>query len=169
MTSAANLLWRRFAGWVSRPAVSVFMMKLATAIDGPLMRATRGRLRLSFVIPVLLLRVRGRKTGALREIPLLYIPDGDDCLLVASNAGQGRLPMWYLNLRGMESAVILTSRGERTVHVHELAGEERSSAWAKAVALYPGYVRYQARTGYLIPVVRLRPQTLPAVSASTAP
>jgi len=154
-----NALWRGFASFVAKPAVSVFMMKLATAIDGPLMRATQGKLRLSFIIPVLLLKVPGRKTGLLREVPLLYVPDGADCLLVASNAGQGRLPKWYLNLRETRTANIVTSAGSSDVNVRELAGTERETAWIKAIALYPGYVRYQARTSYAIPVMRLSPRS----------
>ncbi len=150
-----NALWRGFATFVAKPAVSIFMMKLATAIDGPLMRATHGKLRLSFVIPVLLLKVRGRKTGTLREIPLLYVPDGQDCLLIASNAGQGHVPKWYLNLRESKVVDIVTRAGSRTMHVRELVNEERRDAWIKATTLYPGYVRYQQRTSYPIPVIRL--------------
>lgn len=153
----SNPLWRLFTAWVARPAMSVFMMKLATAIDGPLMRASGGRLRLSFVIPVLLLRVTGRRTGRLREVPLLYIPDGDDCLLVASNAGQGHLPKWYLNLREVATVSITRSSGVSSMHVRELVNGEREAAWRKATTLYPGYVRYQARTSYPIPVIRLSP------------
>lgn len=134
------------------------MMKLATAIDGPLMRLTNGRLRLSFVIPVLLLRVPGRRTGIIREVPLLYVPDGKDFLLVASNAGQGRLPMWYLNLREALAVSVATSTGRQNVSVRELANAERETAWELATSLYPGYVRYQARTRYPIPIIRLTPQ-----------
>jgi len=37
----------------------------------------------------------------------------------------------------------------------ELAGAERDAAWARAVALYPGYEGYAARAGRVIPVVVL--------------
>ncbi len=131
------------------------MMKLATAFDRPLMQLTRGRLRLSFVIPVLLLRVRGRKTGAMREVPLLYVPDGDSVLLLASNAGQGRLPAWYLNLLQSPQVDVVLSGLPKTMSVIELSGVQREKAWEKAVALYPGYAVYQQRTPYPIPLVRL--------------
>ena len=36
-------------------------------------------------------------------------------------------------------------------------GEARETAWTKAVAIYPGYTRYQARTPYPLPVIRLTP------------
>lgn len=153
--SPHGALWRWFAAWVALPTVSIVMMKLATAVDGPLMRLTGGRLRLSFVIPVLLLRVRGRNTGEWREVPLLYIPDGESVLLLASNAGQGRLPGWYLNLRESPQVEVVLSGLAKTMSVIELSGEQRENAWQKAVALYPGYAVYQRRTPYPIPVVRL--------------
>ena len=135
------------------------MMRLATQLDRPLMRASGGRLRLSVVIPVLLLRVPGRKTGQLRSIPLLYVPDvrADDegALILASNAGQGRLPAWYLNLRPLTQAEVVRSGETATLLVQELAGAEREEAWQKAVRLYPGYLAYQKCTTYPIPVIRL--------------
>jgi deazaflavin-dependent oxidoreductase (nitroreductase family) len=150
-----GLWWRTFAAWVARPAVSVLMMRLATIIDRPLMRLSAGRVRLSFVIPVLLLRVPGRRSGVMRDVPLLYTPDGKDYLLVASNAGQGRLPLWYLNLQARQQVEVVVHGKHQTVQAQELAGAARETAWKKAVSVYPGYVRYQARTPYPIPVVRL--------------
>ncbi len=153
--SPHGALWRWFAAWVALPTVSIVMMKLATAVDRPLMRLTGGRLRLSFVIPVLLLRVRGRKTGQWREVPLMYVPDGESVLLLASNAGQGRLPGWYLNLRESPHVEVVLSGLPKTMSVMELSGVQREKAWEKAVNLYPGYAVYQQRTPYPIPVVRL--------------
>lgn len=131
------------------------MMKLATAVDRPLMQLTGGRLRLSFVIPVLLLRVRGRKTGVLREVPLLYVPEGESVLLLASNAGQGRLPVWYLNLRESTQVEVVLSGIPKTMSVTELTGVQREQAWQQAIELYPGYAAYAQRTPYPIPIVRL--------------
>ncbi len=131
------------------------MMKLATVVDRPLMRFSGGRLRLSFVIPVLLLRVRGRQSGVLREVPLLYVPDGQSVLLLASNAGQGRLPAWYLNLRGSGHVEVVIGGLDTLMTVMELSGAPREKAWQKAIDLYPGYVSYQQRTPYPIPVLRL--------------
>ena len=73
---------RWFAYFIARPRVSRIALTLATIIDRPLMRLSGGRLRLSFVVPVTLLRCRGAKTGLVREVPLLYAPDGADLLLV---------------------------------------------------------------------------------------
>ena len=50
--------------------------------------------------PVLLLNTTGRKTGKQRTTPLLYLKDGDNLVLVASNGGAPTHPVWWLNLQG---------------------------------------------------------------------
>jgi deazaflavin-dependent oxidoreductase (nitroreductase family) len=138
------------------PRVSAVAMRLATWIDRPLLKVSRGRLRLSFVIPCLLLRVRGAKSGALREVPLLYVPDGEDVLLVGSGGGAARRPVWCANLEA--NPAVETLRKGRVEHrtAEKLTGDARLAAWALAVRTYPGYAAYQARVSRQIPVYRLR-------------
>jgi deazaflavin-dependent oxidoreductase (nitroreductase family) len=70
-------------------------------------RRTRGRLGGTWRIaagfrkpaPVLLLEHRGRKSGRLYTTPLLYMTDGPDTVVVASQGGLPKNPQWYLNLR----------------------------------------------------------------------
>lgn len=145
-----------FAHLVARPGVSRVALTIATVIDRPLMRASGGRLRLSFVIPVLLLRCRGARSGARREVPLLYIPDGEDALLVASNGGRAREPAWAHNLRAHPDVHALKSDGEGAYRAEELEGQERAAAWARALEVYPGYGTYAARVTRTIAVFRLR-------------
>ena len=120
------------------------------------MRVSGGRLRLSFVIPVLLLRCRGARTGALREVPLLYVPDGEDALLVASNGGRQQEPAWAHNLRAQPRVHALTTRGEHEYQAHELEGPERAAGWSRALDMYPGYGIYASRLTRTIAVFRLR-------------
>ncbi len=47
----------------------------------------------------LLLTTRGRKSGRLRRTALYYGRDGGAYLVVASNGGSSKHPLWYLNLR----------------------------------------------------------------------
>ena len=49
-------------------------------------------------VPTLLLDHRGRKSGKLFTIPLLYIRDGSDVVIVASQGGRADNPQWYRNL-----------------------------------------------------------------------
>jgi len=148
--------WKIFSRFISIPAVSRLAMAIASAVDRPMLRISRGRYRLSFVIPCLLLRVRGAHTGVLREVPLLYVPDGDDVLLVGSGGGADREPAWALNLRRNPEVTTLRAGLEEARRSTLLVGEAREQAWRLAVAIYPGFERYQARISREIPVFRLR-------------
>lgn len=132
-------------------------MHLATWVDRPLMRWSGGRWRLSFVVPVLLLKCRGAKTGKIREVPLLYVPDGETPVLIGSNGGRASDPAWCHNLRGAPEVRCVVSGHSGDYRAEELAGEARELAWNLAVDLYPGYARYEQRTDRVIPLFRLFP------------
>src|SRR5215469_6544156 len=48
--------------------------------------------------PLLLLTTTGARSGQPRTTPMMYIPDGDRLLVIASNIGAPRHPDWYHNL-----------------------------------------------------------------------
>lgn len=131
-------------------------MRIATRVDRPLLKLSNGRIRLSFVIPCLLLRCRGARSGRIREVPLLYVPDGDDVLLVGSAGGAAKTPDWCANL--IAHPEVETLRGGRVEkrRAFRLEDQARADAWLLAVSVYPGYERYQARMEREIPVFRLR-------------
>lgn len=106
--------------------------------------------------PVLLLTVRGRKSGKLRTAPLLYGRHGDNYVVIASKGGDPKHPAWYLNLRGGEADLRV---GAETVHVRarEAEGDERARLWAQMVEIWPPYADYQRKTERRIPVVVLEP------------
>lgn len=140
----------RFGGW--------FAVTVASPIDRRLLRWTGGRLGLFLGQPVGLLEVRGARSGALRETPLLYAEDGDRVVLVASNAGSLKHPAWLHNLRA-NPEVAFTARGSRgSYHAREAAGEERDRLWQTVLSVYEGYDDYAGRAGSReIPVVVLDP------------
>ena len=47
---------------------------------------------------VLLLHHVGRKSGKTRVTPLLFLPDGDRLVIVASKGGTDKNPAWFHNL-----------------------------------------------------------------------
>src|SRR5689334_11300319 len=49
-------------------------------------------------VDVCLLTTKGRKSGETRTAPLLYLPDGPRVVVVASQGGMPKHPLWYLNL-----------------------------------------------------------------------
>jgi deazaflavin-dependent oxidoreductase (nitroreductase family) len=128
-------------------------------IDRRLMPLTRGRMSTGLGQPVVLLHVRGAKSGVERTVPLLATKHGDLIVLIASKAGALKHPAWYFNVKANPD-VEVTLRAERVPMQATIAeGEERERLWAMAVDNYSGYERYRTRAGGgTIPVVALLPR-----------
>ncbi len=124
-------------------------------------RFTGGRMRVQGR-PLLLLETVGARTGRRRQTTLGWFPDEDATrrawLIVASAAGAATHPAWYLNLARRPNDVLIEVNGERIgVRAESLHGAERERAWARVVALAPGYGKYAVDTDREIPIVRLVP------------
>lgn len=132
------------------------LQKLATKSHVSLLRATNGRLGgRMFGSPVLVLATTGRKSGKKRETPLLYLKDGDDLVLVASNGGTAAHPAWFLNLMAKPEAEVHLGGRTHPVRAEEAVGEEKRRLWERLVEMYPSYTDYQGKTDREIPVVVL--------------
>jgi F420H(2)-dependent quinone reductase len=129
------------------------------AIDRRLIRATRGRLSTGLGQPIVLLHVKGARSGVERTTPLLATKKGDQMVLIASKAGALAHPAWFHNVRANPD-VEVTFDGERHPMRARIAeGEERERLWAMAVDNYSGYATYARRAGgRVIPVVALEPR-----------
>ena len=103
----------------------------------------------------LLLTTVGRRTGMRRVIPLLYVPDGDHWVVVASNAGDDRQPAWWLNLTGQPEARVQVGDEQHEVRARRAEGEELRRLWGLLESSYPYYSDYRVRTTREIPVVVL--------------
>jgi deazaflavin-dependent oxidoreductase (nitroreductase family) len=129
------------------------LSKLHTA----LYRTTGGRVGKRLVDnDMLLLSTTGRSSGRRHTVPLLYLQDGRDVIVIASWGGRDHHPEWYLNLVADPAAVIEVPGRRVSVVAETMAGDERDRWWERAVAAYDGYAEYQSRTERQIPVVRLR-------------
>jgi deazaflavin-dependent oxidoreductase (nitroreductase family) len=105
--------------------------------------------------PCLLLTTTGRKSGEPRTVPLIFGPDGDDCILVASKGGAPDHPLWYKNLDANPTVQVQVKGDKYTATARTLEGEERDRAWAIATSVWPNYDEYVTRTTRVIPVVVL--------------
>jgi deazaflavin-dependent oxidoreductase (nitroreductase family) len=145
---------------VASRAGAWWFVNVAPFIDRPLLRLSGGRLTSAGFGRVGLLRVRGAKSGTLRETPLVYTRDGDDLLLVASRGGDVKHPAWYRNLVANPQLSFAIDGDERSYTARTVAdGPERTRAWRLVCDRYSGYVVYQRRAGArVIPVVRLEPR-----------
>lgn len=106
--------------------------------------------------PVLLLTTTGRRTGTPRTTPLLYLPDGEAFVVVATNDGAPEHPNWYVNLRKEPEATVQAGPDRIEVRAEDADDEARERLWPRLVAIYASYERDQRRTERVLPVVVLR-------------
>jgi deazaflavin-dependent oxidoreductase (nitroreductase family) len=104
---------------------------------------------------ILLLTTTGRRSGQPRVTPLLYVEDGADFVVVASNGGTERVPGWWWNLQENPSAHIQCGRDHHDVRARRATPEETRRLWSKLTEAYEFFDDYQARTARTIPVVIL--------------
>jgi F420H(2)-dependent quinone reductase len=123
-------------------------------------RATGGLIghRVPGAPPMLLLDHIGAKSGKVRTIPLAYLRDGENVVLVASKGGHPRNPAWFHNLVANPETTIQIGSDRRAVSARVAEGKERERLWGEVVKLYGGYRDYQQRTEREIPLVVLEPR-----------
>jgi deazaflavin-dependent oxidoreductase (nitroreductase family) len=106
----------------------------------------------------------GARSGKRRTIPLAYIEDGEDIVIVASKGGAPRNPAWFHNLRAHPDSAVQVGARRVAVRARVATAEERSRLWPKVVDVYGGYGNYQRRTEREIPLVILETAHLNAAS-----
>ena len=134
------------------------LIKLFSAAHAFSYRMTGGRMgRRIAGAPVLLLTTAGRKSGRRRTAPLLYLEDGENIVVVASNGGNDQHPVWWLDLKQDSDAQVQIGTTSKRVRAERADEQELSRLWPLLVEMYGGYQEYQDGTHRKIPVVILRP------------
>jgi deazaflavin-dependent oxidoreductase (nitroreductase family) len=105
--------------------------------------------------PVVLVTMRGAKTGALRKVPLMRVEHDGEFAIVASQGGAPEHPQWYWNLKAKPDVEVQAGTETFAARARELEGKERFDWWVRAVEAYPPYAEYQVRTQRLIPLFLL--------------
>jgi deazaflavin-dependent oxidoreductase (nitroreductase family) len=107
---------------------------------------------------VIIVTMRGAKTGGVRKIALMRVEHHGDYALVASAGGAAKHPVWYWNLTAHPDEVLIQDGPKPSrVSVREVEGDERAAWWDRSVAVYPPYAEYQEKTDRVIPVLVARP------------
>lgn len=134
-----------------------YLKKLAPRIDPAMLKLTGGRVSSVYPVPVMLLTTTGAKSGLPRTLPLLYLCDDDQLILIASNYGNTSHPAWYRNLVANPKVEVLAGARSGTYTASEIADPaERDRAWDLALDMYAGYGDYEGRAGdRKIPLIRL--------------
>jgi deazaflavin-dependent oxidoreductase (nitroreductase family) len=105
----------------------------------------------------LTLTTTGRKSGQPRSVHLLYVRDGADYVMTASNGGGPRDPGWLYNIRS-NPQVTLGVHSKTLQGIAEVAGpEKRQALWARQVEIAPMYKGYEKRTAREIQMVIVHP------------
>ena len=104
-------------------------------------------------LPVVIVTHTGNKTGAIRKTPLMRIKEGEGYVLVGSQGGAPQDPVWVHNLRANPNVELRDLTVARPMTVREVKDKaERERLWKLAVAAFPPYADYQAKTTRQIPV-----------------
>jgi deazaflavin-dependent oxidoreductase (nitroreductase family) len=101
------------------------------------------------------LTTTGAKSGARHSKPLMAVRDGDDYVVIASNAGLSHHPGWYYNIRAHPEGRIEVDGRAIDVRGRVATPEERARLWPDIVARFPNYGGYQEKTTREIPLVIL--------------
>lgn len=106
-------------------------------------------------VTTLLLTTTGRKSGKLRRTALIYGEHAGSYLLVASQGGSDKHPLWYLNLVDNPTVELQVGADKFTATARTADAAEKPELWRQMVELFPNYADYQAKTERQIPVVIL--------------
>jgi len=110
-------------------------------------------------IPVVIVAMRGAKSGSVRKIALMRVEHDGEYLLVASKGGAATNPDWYANLLANPREVTVQDGPEpHWVEVREIDGAEYDEWWQRAVAVFPPYVEYREKTSRRIPLLVAEPR-----------
>ena len=107
--------------------------------------------------PVIILTSRGAKTGKIRKIALMRVEHEGRYAVVASQGGAPRHPVWYYNLVGDPHVELQDGPTPQDMTAREVFGDEKAEWWERAVAAFPNYAEYQAKTERVIPLFVLEP------------
>lgn len=128
------------------------MSRVLPAIDRGLYRASGHRATVTqLAFPTLLLRLPGH-----RDVPLLFVRDGDDYIVAATNWGRPEHPAWSTRLLRDPAAEVLVGRADRAVHAEHLDAVARAAVWPALVEMWPAFEIYVRRSRRDVRVFRLR-------------
>ena len=142
------------------------VIKLMASVNVAVYKITRGRVGGTWRIgagwrdpvPICLVEHRGRRTGKVRTTPLVYLRDDDRVVVVASQAGRPRHPLWFRNLEADPEVTVQIKGDRRPMLARTASPPERAELWPRLVDLYSDYDSYQSWTDREIPVVIIEPR-----------
>lgn len=105
---------------------------------------------------LLLLTVKGRKSGSHNTIPLAYHMDGDRYVVAASKGGSPDHPQWYRNLVAHPDVTVQVGTEKFRARAKPFPrGPERDRLYADHGKMMSGFLDYEKKTKRIIPAIVL--------------
>ncbi|MEM6703665.1 MAG: nitroreductase family deazaflavin-dependent oxidoreductase [Acidobacteriota bacterium] len=136
-----------------------WILKAFTRLNVVVYRLSGGRLMAKLGgDPICLVTMTGAKTGKERTIPLMYVPHEDGVLLVASQGGAPKHPVWFHNLVAHPDILVEVDGKRLPLRARRVDEEEKAQLWPICCQHYAPYEQYQQRTDRSIPVFNCEPR-----------
>jgi deazaflavin-dependent oxidoreductase (nitroreductase family) len=104
-------------------------------------------------IPLLLVTMKGAKSGRTITLPLAYSKDGNRFVVIASFAGAPHNPSWYHNLVAHPDITIELGGEKFQAKASVAQGAERDRLFKQQADQLPIFNEYQQKTTRRIPVI----------------
>jgi len=122
-------------------------------------KLTGGRLMGNFQgRPVVLITMTGAKSGEKRTIPLMYVPYKEGVIIVASQGGAPKSPIWHANLVKNPDIEAQYKGRKMKLRARRVDDAEKAALWPICCEHYPSFDDYQKRTDRNIPVYVCEPR-----------
>jgi deazaflavin-dependent oxidoreductase (nitroreductase family) len=132
-----------------------WIIKHYTAFNVWVFKKSGGKLLTKFPggFPICVVGMTGRKSGQRREVALIHLQKGEEIILVASQGGLDRHPVWYYNIVANPQVDIMVKGGmKKNYRARQVSEAEKAELWPYILGIYPDFDEYQARTDRDIPV-----------------
>ncbi|MGW4117429.1 nitroreductase family deazaflavin-dependent oxidoreductase [Nocardia sp. NPDC004711] len=108
---------------------------------------------------MVLITTTGAKSGRAITNPLVYVPDGERIVLIASNGGADKHPAWYHNLRADPRLTVEVGDETFTGKAEFVTRPEADELYDRMVELMPVFAEYRVKTTRKIPVIAVYRET----------
>jgi len=102
--------------------------------------------------------MKGAKSGRTITMPLMYVPYQEGVLLVASQGGAPKNPVWYHNLVKHPDIEVRHRTHRMKLRARLAAAEEKPALWPLCDAQYAPFADYRTRTSRDIPIFVCEPR-----------
>lgn len=134
-------------------------LKVFSSLNEKVYRLTSGRVMGKLNgYDVCLVTMRGAKSGKQRVVPLMYVPYKEGVIIVASQGGAPKNPVWFNNLVANPDIEVQYKAKKMKLRARRADAEEKAAVWPVCCEHYPDYDLYQNRTGRDIPVFICEPR-----------